>query len=91
MIRTIGHVIGRNVLHHTGPGAVDFLARWRFVINGWGRVVADRAAGADVFHGHDLTAMPAASTSRRRRGGRRDRRGLDRVQAGGEILGLRGC
>ncbi|MCU0504932.1 MAG: glycosyltransferase [Chloroflexi bacterium] len=70
VIRTAGHVIGRKVLRHSGPGSVDFLARWRFVIEGWGRVVADRAAGADVFHGHDLTAMPAASTSRRRRGGR---------------------
>jgi len=70
VIRTIGHVVGRKVLHHTGPGSVDFLSRWRFVISGWGEVVADRAAGADVFHGHDLTAMPAASRSRRRRGGR---------------------
>jgi glycosyltransferase involved in cell wall biosynthesis len=42
-----------------GPTA-DWLFRWRTVIYGWGREAAHMAPDADVYHGHDLTALGGA-------------------------------
>ncbi len=48
---------------------IDWLIRWRYGVLGWNRAAADRAPDADVYHGHDLTALPAAVRSRERHGG----------------------
>jgi glycosyltransferase involved in cell wall biosynthesis len=37
---------------------------------GWGRIAGDAAGRADVYHGHDLSALAAAVHARRRFGGR---------------------
>jgi glycosyltransferase involved in cell wall biosynthesis len=55
-----------------GLGAEETLAWlviWRFAIGGWARAAAAAAPPADVFHGHDLTGLPAAVAARRRLGG----------------------
>jgi glycosyltransferase involved in cell wall biosynthesis len=49
---------------------LDWLTRWRFGVRAWGRAAAAAAPAADVWHAHDLTALPAALEARRRRGGR---------------------
>jgi glycosyltransferase involved in cell wall biosynthesis len=50
--------------------AWDWLVRWRYSIIGWGHLAAEAAPPADVYHGHDLNALPAAFEARRRHGGR---------------------
>jgi glycosyltransferase involved in cell wall biosynthesis len=47
----------------------DWLTRWRFSVLGWGDSAAAAAPDGDVFHGHDLTGLPAAVRARARRGG----------------------
>lgn len=42
------------------PGGVYWLAVWRFAILGWCRAASAIAPPAQVHHGHDLTALPAA-------------------------------
>ncbi|HET9436061.1 MAG TPA: glycosyltransferase [Candidatus Limnocylindrales bacterium] len=49
---------------------LDLLARWRLGTVAWGRAAALAAPAADIWHGHDLTGMPAAMAARRRHGGR---------------------
>jgi len=44
---------------------VDWLLRWRFGTLGWNRGAAAAAPAADVYHGHDLTALPAAAEAAR--------------------------
>jgi len=48
---------------------IDWLIRWRFGVLGWNNAAAAAAPKADVYHGHDLTALPAAVRARSRRGG----------------------
>jgi glycosyltransferase involved in cell wall biosynthesis len=50
--------------------ASDWLVRWRFSILGWADAAAAIAPAADVFHGHDLNALPAAVRAARRHKGR---------------------
>jgi glycosyltransferase involved in cell wall biosynthesis len=45
---------------------LDWLAMWRFGTLGWARAAAEVAGPADVYHGHDLTGLPAAVFARRR-------------------------
>jgi glycosyltransferase involved in cell wall biosynthesis len=45
--------------------ALDWLAMWRFGTLGWARAAAAVAGPADVYHGHDLTGLPAAVFARR--------------------------
>jgi glycosyltransferase involved in cell wall biosynthesis len=49
---------------------IDWLIRWRYGILGWNRAAAAEAPAADVYHGHDLTALPAAVAAQRHHGGR---------------------
>jgi glycosyltransferase involved in cell wall biosynthesis len=42
-------------------GEFEYLGRWVFSILGWGRAAARRAPVADVYHGHDMTGLPAAA------------------------------
>lgn len=60
------------VLMPRSPNAdlVDWLLRWRFGVLAWSRVAADAAPAADVYHGHDLTALPAAARVAGRTGAR---------------------
>jgi glycosyltransferase involved in cell wall biosynthesis len=55
---------------HARAGArmdgLDWLAMWRFGTLGWARDAARIAGAADVYHGHDLTGLPAAVLARRR-------------------------
>ena len=46
--------------HLPGGPTADWLFRWRTVIYGWGREAALMAPVADVYHGHDLTALGGA-------------------------------
>ena len=50
--------------------ALDWLVRWRWSLLVWADLAGAAAPFADVYHGHDLNALPAAVVARRRRGGR---------------------
>jgi glycosyltransferase involved in cell wall biosynthesis len=43
--------------------------RWLAILVGWARQAAEAAGPADVYHAHDLTALPAAILARRNRRG----------------------
>lgn len=47
----------------------DWLIRWRFGVLGWAGATAAAAPKADVYHGHDLTGLPAAVRAQARHGG----------------------
>jgi glycosyltransferase involved in cell wall biosynthesis len=47
----------------------DWLIRWRFGVLGWARAAAAAAPKADVYHGHDLTGLPAAIRAQAANGG----------------------
>lgn len=49
---------------------IDWLIRWRYGILGWNKAAAAEAPPADVYHGHDLTALPAAVAAQHLHGGR---------------------
>ena len=53
-----------------GGSLSDWLVRWRFAILGWAEAAAREAPLADVYHGHDLTGLPAALRAAERNGGR---------------------
>lgn len=53
-----------------GGSLSDWLVRWRFAILGWADAAAREAPLADVYHGHDLTGLPAALRAAARNGGR---------------------
>ena len=50
-------------------GAIEWQTGWRWRWMGWARFVADQAPDADVWHGHDMTSLPAIVELKRRRGG----------------------
>jgi glycosyltransferase involved in cell wall biosynthesis len=47
----------------------DWLIRWRWGVLGWATAAAAAAPIADVYHGHDLTGLPAAVRAQAARGG----------------------
>ena len=53
-----------------GEATLAWLVVWRFAILGWARAAAAVAPVSDVYHGHDLSGLPAALAARRRHGGR---------------------
>lgn len=62
------------VRHRGGaPGSrmdgLDWLAMWRFGNLAWASAAAREAGPADVYHGHDLTGLPAAVFARDMHGG----------------------
>ena len=62
------------IRHRAGPpgsrmDGLDWLAMWRFGNLGWARAAARVAGPADVYHGHDLTGLPAAVFARDMHGG----------------------
>ena len=57
-------------LHPTKhDSTIDWLIRWRYGVLGWNKAAAAEAPIADVYHGHDLTALPGAVAAQRRHGG----------------------
>ena len=50
-------------------GAIEWQTGWRWRWMGWARYVADQAPDADVWHGHDMTSLPAIVELKRTRGG----------------------
>lgn len=50
-------------------GAIEWQTGWRWRWLGWARYVAEQAPDADVWHGHDMTSLPAIVELKRRRGG----------------------
>lgn len=50
-------------------GALEWQTGWRWRWLGWARYVSDHAPDADVWHGHDMTSLPAVVELKRRRGG----------------------
>jgi glycosyltransferase involved in cell wall biosynthesis len=50
-------------------GALEWLTGWQWRWQGWARYVAEQAPDADVWHGHDLTSLPAVVALKRQRGG----------------------
>ncbi len=47
----------------------DWLIRWRWGVLGWARAAAAASQVADVYHGHDLTGLPAAVRAQAAKGG----------------------
>jgi glycosyltransferase involved in cell wall biosynthesis len=47
----------------------DWLIRWRWGVLGWARTASTAAPVADVYHGHDLTGLPAAVRAQAAKGG----------------------
>jgi glycosyltransferase involved in cell wall biosynthesis len=45
--------------------ALDWLAMWQFGTLGWAQAAAREAGAAEVYHGHDLTGLPAAVFAQR--------------------------
>ncbi|HET9757651.1 MAG TPA: glycosyltransferase [Candidatus Limnocylindrales bacterium] len=45
---------------HDVDDGLDHLAWWSFSVRGWAAAATAVAPPADVYHGHDLTALPAA-------------------------------
>jgi glycosyltransferase involved in cell wall biosynthesis len=54
--------------HFPGTATLDWMWRWRQTILAWGDACAAAAPIADVYHGHDLTALPGALAAARRNG-----------------------
>src|SRR5690606_1189568 len=50
-------------------GAVEWLTGWRWRWLGWARYLVVHAPDADVWHGHDMTSLPAIVALKRARGG----------------------
>jgi glycosyltransferase involved in cell wall biosynthesis len=63
------YLILRRQPRSPGGSLLDWLARWRWGILGWARAAAAASPSADVYHGHDLTGLPAAAEAARRHGG----------------------
>ncbi len=61
---------GRPRGQSTGPRPIDFMVKWRFAVLGWNTRAAAAAPVADVYHGHDLSGLPAAVLAAERNGGR---------------------
>jgi glycosyltransferase involved in cell wall biosynthesis len=66
----ITHVVLQVVRRDRLPGSntIDWLWRWRQTILAWNNACAEAAPLADVYHGHDLTALPGALAAGRRNG-----------------------
>ncbi len=70
VIRLPFFLLGRALGRRTPPGGslLDWLIRWRWATLGWAANAAAAAGPADVYHGHDLTGLPAAIRARARNG-----------------------
>ncbi|MDO8483806.1 MAG: glycosyltransferase [Candidatus Limnocylindrales bacterium] len=62
-------LLGRSHKRTKRDPSFDWLMRWRFSVLSWADAAAAAAPQADVYHGHDLTGLPAAVRAKGRRGG----------------------
>ncbi len=71
VVRLPFFLLGRALGRRTTPGGslLDWLVRWRWATLGWAKGAAAAAGPADVYHGHDLTGLPAAVGAQRLHGG----------------------
>jgi glycosyltransferase involved in cell wall biosynthesis len=60
---------GYLLVNRATGGAVEWVTGWRWRWLGWARHVAEHAPDADVWHGHDMTSLPAIVSLKRDRGG----------------------
>jgi glycosyltransferase involved in cell wall biosynthesis len=71
VVRAIQRLVrGRPLTVTEREDVLDWLVRWRWSVLGWGQRAAGAAPPADVYHGHDLNALPAAAAARDRGNGR---------------------
>lgn len=59
------YLLANRVTH----GAIEWQTGWRWRWLGWARYVVEEAPDADVWHGHDMTSLPAIVELKRARGG----------------------
>lgn len=59
------YLLANRVTH----GAIEWQTGWRWRWLGWARYVVEQAPDADVWHGHDMTSLPAIVDLKRARGG----------------------
>jgi glycosyltransferase involved in cell wall biosynthesis len=57
------------VANRASGGAVEWMTGWRWRWLGWAQYVVAHAPDADVWHGHDMTSLPAVMALKRQRGG----------------------
>jgi glycosyltransferase involved in cell wall biosynthesis len=71
VIRLPFFIAGRAMGRRPPPGGslLDWLVRWRWATLGWARLAGAAAGPADVYHGHDMTGLPAAVDAQARHGG----------------------
>ena len=55
--------------NRTTGGALEWMTGWRWRWLGWADHVAEHAPDADVWHGHDMTSLPAIARLKAERGG----------------------
>jgi glycosyltransferase involved in cell wall biosynthesis len=64
------HVLGRGLDRPASRTGIALAARWLAIRTAWAREASRAAGQADVYHGHDLTGLPAAIGAQSRWGGR---------------------
>ncbi len=64
------YLLGRRRGRTPGGGTLDWLVRWRWATIGWAHRAARAAPQAEVYHGHDLSGLPAAAESASRHSAR---------------------
>ena len=69
LIRLPFFLISGGLNQATHDSTFDWLIRWRLGVLGWAGAAAIVAPKADVYHGHDLTGLPAAVRAQARHGG----------------------
>ena len=67
--RLLARLVDRIAPRVRAGETLSWLVIWRFAVGGWARAAAAAAPPADVYHGHDLTGLPAAVGASRRNGG----------------------
>jgi glycosyltransferase involved in cell wall biosynthesis len=55
--------------NRTTGGALEWMTGWKWRWLGWADHVAEHAPDADVWHGHDMTSLPAIARLKAERGG----------------------
>jgi glycosyltransferase involved in cell wall biosynthesis len=69
LIRLPFYVLSGGSRQTKHDSTIDWLIRWRWGVLGWARTASSAAPEADVYHGHDLTGLPAAVRAKAQNGG----------------------
>jgi glycosyltransferase involved in cell wall biosynthesis len=72
LARALQYVVSgrRSPVARPDMDALDWIVRWRYSVLDWARMAAAAAPEADVYHAHDLNALPAAVQAAGRSGAR---------------------